>query len=72
LNALYLCVSLLGCVFILRDFRIGVILLILLLPISRSYVFPHEMIGIKGFIPLTCCWSGRSALPVHGLCDGAT
>ena len=51
LNALYLCVSLIGCAFILRDFRVGVVLLILLLPISRSYVFPHEMLGLKGLNP---------------------
>src|SRR2546426_6956236 len=51
LNALYLCVSLIGCVFILLDFRIGVVLLILLMPISRSTVFPHEMLGIIGLNP---------------------
>jgi O-antigen ligase len=51
LNALYLCVSLIGCVFILRDFRIGVVLLILLLPISRSEVFPHAMLGVTGLNP---------------------
>ena len=33
LNALYLCVSLIGCAFILLDFRVGVVLLILLMPI---------------------------------------
>src|SRR5215470_13596361 len=41
LNALYLCVSLIGCAFVLYDFRIGVVVLILLMPISSSYVFPH-------------------------------
>ncbi|MGE5947030.1 MAG: hypothetical protein ACM35F_10115, partial [Betaproteobacteria bacterium] len=41
LNALYLCVSLIACAFILLDFRIGVVLLILLMPISSSAVFPH-------------------------------
>src|SRR5215469_8465574 len=52
LSALYLCVSLIGCIFILRDFRIGVVLLVLLVPISRSAVFPHEMLGITGLNPL--------------------
>src|SRR3989442_627904 len=51
LNALYLFASLIGCVFILLDFRIGVVLLILLMPISRSTVFPHEMLGIIGLNP---------------------
>src|SRR4051812_23949259 len=48
LNALYLCAALIGCVFIMRDFRVGVVLLILLIPISRSAVFPHAMLGITG------------------------
>jgi len=51
-NALILCVSLIGCVFILRDFRIGVVLLIVLMPVSRSSVFPHAMLGITGLNPL--------------------
>ncbi len=52
LNALYVFVSVLGCVFILRDFRIGVVLLILLMPISNSEFFPHAMFGITGLNPL--------------------
>lgn len=52
LNALYLCISLIGCVLILLDFRIGVVLLILLMPISRSTVFPHAMMGVTGLNPL--------------------
>src|SRR5258708_22656151 len=47
-SALYLCVSLIGCAFILLDFRLGVVLLILLMPISGSYVFPHAMLGFTG------------------------
>jgi O-Antigen ligase len=52
LNALYLCISLIGCVFILLDFRIGVVLLIVLMPISRSTIFPHAMLGVTGLNPL--------------------
>src|SRR5712691_12821618 len=71
-NALYLCVSLLGCVFILRDFRIGVILLILLLPLSRSYVFPREMLGIKGLNPFNLLLIGTlGSCLLHGLSDGS-
>jgi len=62
LNALYLCVSLLGCVFILRDFRVGVVLLIALMPISNSNVFPHAMLGITGFNPLNLLLVGTLAL----------
>jgi len=61
LNGLYLCISLVGCIFILRDFRIGVVLLILLLPISRSYVFPHEMLGITGLNPFNLLLLGTLA-----------
>src|SRR5258708_14523235 len=52
LNGVYLCVALIGCAFILRDFRIGVVLLILLMPISSSRFFPHAMLGITGLNPL--------------------
>src|SRR5712691_1004045 len=52
LDSLYLCSALVGCVFVLRDFRIGVVLLVLLLPISNSSVFPHAMLGITGLNPV--------------------
>src|SRR5262245_14622159 len=72
INALYLCVSLIGCIFILRDFRIGVVLLIVLLPISRSTVFPHEMLGIVGLNPLNLLLFGTlAAYLLHGLFDGS-
>src|SRR5499426_1741318 len=72
LSALYLCVSLIGCIFILRDFRIGVVLLILLLPISRSTVFPHEMLGVTGLNPLNLLLLGTlGACLLRGLSDGS-
>src|SRR5438093_1348475 len=71
-NALYLCVSLLGCVFILRDFRIGVALLIVLMPISSSYIFPHAMLGITGLNPLNLLLVGTlGSCLLHGLADGS-
>jgi O-antigen ligase len=73
-NALYVCVSLLGCVFILRDFRIGVVLLILLLPLSRSSsdVFPHEILGISGLNPFNLLLVGTlGSCLLHGLFDGS-
>jgi O-antigen ligase len=39
-------------VFCLRDFRWGVVLLILIMPISSSFLFPHSMFGISGLNPL--------------------
>jgi len=71
LNALYLCVSLIGCVFILLDFRIGVGLLILLMPISGSWVFPHAMFGITGLNPLNLLLVGTlGSCLFRGLSDG--
>ena len=58
INALYLCISLIGCVFILLDFRVGVVLLILLMPISRSTIFPHAMLGVTGLNPLNLLMVG--------------
>ena len=52
LNGLYLCLSLVAAALILYDFRAGVVLLILLMPISGSHIFPHEMLGITGLNPL--------------------
>jgi O-antigen ligase len=45
--------SLIACGLILVDFRIGVVLLVLLMPISgSSTIFPHEMFGVVGLNPL--------------------
>lgn len=50
--AALICVSVLACVFCLRDFRFGVVVLILIMPISSSALFPHEMFGVSGLNPL--------------------
>ncbi len=71
-NALLLAASLVGCAFILRDFRIGVVLLILLLPISRSYMFPHAMLGITGLNPFNVLLVGTlGSCLLQGLFDGS-
>jgi len=51
-NALYLAISILTCVLILLDFRIGVVCLTLLLPISASLLMPRSISGISGLNPL--------------------
>lgn len=51
-NALAICAALLGCVFILLEFRIGVVLLIVFMPLSRSAMFPHAMFGVTGLNPV--------------------
>jgi O-antigen ligase len=50
--ALILFLVFVACVFVLRDWRAGVVLMILIMPISQSYVFPHAMFGITGLNPL--------------------
>ena len=50
--AAFVCVSLFACILCMRDFRVGVVLLIVMMPISQSYVFPHEMFGVTGANPL--------------------
>jgi O-antigen ligase len=70
-NALYLCVSLIACSFILRDFRVGVALLILLMPISTSALFPHVMLGVTGLNPLNLLLAGTvGACLLQGLNEG--
>lgn len=72
LNALYLAASLVGCVFVLRDFRIGVVLLILLMPISTTSVFPRAMLGITGLNPANLLLIGTlGSYLLHGLFDGS-
>src|SRR5712691_2614013 len=72
LNALLLAASLFGYVFILRDFRIGVVLLILLLPISYTYLFPRTMLGVTGLNPANLLLVGTlGSYLFHGLYDGS-
>ena len=53
LTSFFLCASLLACAFVLADFRCGVVLLILVMPLSgSSTLFPHEMFDITGLNPL--------------------
>jgi O-antigen ligase len=51
-NALVVCVSLLASVFIMLEFRLGVVCLIVLMPLSESTLFPHNLAGITGLNPL--------------------
>ena len=46
------CVSMLACACCLFDFRAGVMLLIVIMPISSSVIFPHAMFGMTGMNPL--------------------
>ena len=73
LISLYLCASLIACGFILFDFRIGVVLLILLMPMSgSSTLFPHEMFGVVGLNPLNVLLAGTLiSCMLHALADNS-
>ena len=45
-------VSLIAAAAVLADFRIGAVLLILMLPVERSIYFPHSVFGLTGLNPL--------------------
>jgi O-antigen ligase len=51
-TAVVLCVAALATVFVFMDYRIGVFLLILFMPVAPSTLFPHAMLGVTGFNPL--------------------
>lgn len=60
-QALIVTISLLACLFILMDFRFGVICLIVLIPISPSTYLPHQMWGITGLNPVNLLLLGTLA-----------
>lgn len=49
---LFVATSLIGAVAVLLDFRIGAVLLLLMLPASASTLFPHTLMQITGLNPL--------------------
>jgi O-antigen ligase len=69
----YMCAALIGCAFVFVDFRIGVVGLILLMPLSgSSTLFPHELFGVEGLNPVNVLLLGTLAsCVVHGLEDGS-
>jgi hypothetical protein len=58
IEALYITLGLAGCVAVLIDFRVGTLLLVVLLPISASAVFPRGLFGITGLNPINLVLAG--------------
>jgi hypothetical protein len=52
LAALVASVTVLACLAVLVDYRVGAVLLVILLPLEGSYLFPHSVFGITGLNPL--------------------
>src|SRR3954467_6370486 len=51
-NAVMLAIAVISCLVVFYDFRFGVVMLILVLPVSASDLFPHELFGITGLNPM--------------------
>jgi len=58
IEALYIGVSVSACIAILIDYRIGAVLLIVLLPVSATALFPGAMLGITGLNPINLLLAG--------------
>jgi len=52
LQALWVALSVIAGIAILVDFRIGAMLLMVLLPIADTTFFPHALLGVTGLNPL--------------------
>lgn len=52
LQALVAALTVLACLAVLADFRIGAVLLLVMLPVEGSYLFPHSVFGVTGLNPL--------------------
>ncbi len=61
LSAALVCAAAIVCVFTVRDFRVGVMMMILIMPISASYIFPRSMFGLTGLNPLNVLLVGTFA-----------
>jgi O-antigen ligase len=52
LDAFYVALSLTACIAVLFDFRIGAVLLVLLMPIAATTLFPRSLMGFTGLNPV--------------------
>lgn len=51
LDAFFVTFTLAACIAVLLDFRIGVVMLVLLLPVSATTLFPRSLLGVTGLNP---------------------
>ena len=51
-DAVVVALTVIACGAVLIDFRVGALLLIILLPVEPSYLFPHSIFGLTGLNPL--------------------
>jgi len=58
IDALYVGLGGAACVAILMDYRIGAFLLVALLPVSSTSLFPHQLMGVTGLNPINVLLAG--------------
>ena len=58
LEALWIALSVVAALVVLVDYRIGAVLLILMLPIADSHLFPHALMGLTGVNPVNMLLAG--------------
>jgi O-antigen ligase len=58
LEALWIALSVVAALVVLVDYRVGAVLLILMLPVYDSSLFPHELMGITGLNPVNLLLAG--------------
>jgi O-antigen ligase len=61
LEALYIGVAFAACIAVMIDFRLGALLLVALLPVSTTALFPHALMGITGLNPMNVLVAGTLA-----------
>src|SRR5262245_3587807 len=52
LQSFFVVVSVIACAAVLFDFRVGAVLLLVLLPVAESAIFPHALMGVTGLNPI--------------------
>jgi O-antigen ligase len=66
-QALYISLALIASLVVLYDFRVGAVLLVVLLPLSASSLFPSGQLGIRGLNPINLLVLGTLAsFVLHG------
>jgi hypothetical protein len=61
IEALYAGVAFAACIAVMIDFRLGAILLVLVLPVSTTALFPHQLMKITGLNPANILIAGTLA-----------
>src|ERR1043165_369524 len=51
MGAFFAALSLIGAMAVMYDFRIGAVLLLIMLPMGATHLFPHSLMGIPGLNP---------------------